>query len=186
MAAAAQTLASRHGRLDVLVNNAAVNDQGLDLPASLVANTATNVAGAARVTEAILPLLTTAEEGEGRGKGTTPPRLVFLSSVMASLTARADPTSYVYALPFVPYCASKAALNMLMLSYHRDLAPRGIIVFGVCPGFLATDITGPADAMREMGAIEAEQGAEVVVDVILGKRDGDAGRIVAAEGVHPW
>ena len=105
---------------------------------------------------------------------------------MASFAARTDPGSMIYEIPFRLYSSSKAALNMLMVGYHKDLKEQGIRVFGVSLGFLATDFAGPADVMRQMGAIEASRGAEVVVDVVVGKRDGSVGQIVSDEGVLPW
>ena len=77
---------------------------------------------------------------------------------------------------------------MLMLGYHKSLKEEGsrIRVFGVCPGFIATDIAAPAEHMRRLGAKEPSEGACVVRDVVLGKREGDEGRVVTMEGVNPW
>ena len=74
---------------------------------------------------------------------------------------------------------------MIMLCYHTELKDR-VKVFGVCPGFLATDFAGPANEMRKMGAIEADEGAKVVRQVVEGERDADVGRVVAAAGTRPW
>ena len=74
----------------------------------------------------------------------------------------------------------------MMQCYHKNLRGMGVKVFGVAPGFLATDFAGPADDMRRMGAIEPEHGAEIIVKVVLGDRDADVGRVVDADGVQDW
>ena len=40
----------------------------------------------------------------------------------------------------IPYSASKGAINSLTISVARDLAPRGIRVNAVSPGFVASDM----------------------------------------------
>lgn len=41
----------------------------------------------------------------------------------------------------LPYCASKAALDLLIRGLARELGPRGIRVNGVAPGLVATDMS---------------------------------------------
>jgi short-subunit dehydrogenase len=53
------------------------------------------------------------------------------------------------------YAATKAAVLMLSESLRAELAPHGIGVTAVCPGFIATNITR---ATRYVGVSDAEQG----------------------------
>ncbi|AJE80585.1 short-chain dehydrogenase/reductase SDR [Streptomyces albus] len=111
-----------HGRLDVLVNNAAVVRGG---PlGSLGAETigpqlATNLVAPVLLTEAVLPAL----EASGG----------VIVNVSTSVGQRAWPGSSVYA-------ATKAALESLTRSWAVELAPRGIRVVAVAPGAVETPI----------------------------------------------
>ena len=129
-----------------------MNNQDRDLAVSINANVNTNIASPASVTDAFLPLLSKAPSS----------RLVFVSTILGSLAAKADPQHMFYGLPFPAHRVRKAALHMLMLIYHADWKDQGVEVFAVCHGLLATDFAGPADEMRKMGAIEADEGAKVV------------------------
>ena len=141
----------------------------------------TNLFGAAALTEAFLPLLSS--EGNAHT-----PRLVFVSSGLGSMGMAADPEKPFYAVDAVPYRASKAALNMLMLQYLKTLGKedKGVKVFGLCPGFCATDLGGNPENSRKYGAVEPEVGAQVIVDTVVGKRDGEVGMVVCKEGVREW
>jgi NAD(P)-dependent dehydrogenase (short-subunit alcohol dehydrogenase family) len=62
-------------------------------------------------------------------------RIVNVSSGMGSL-ADMGPGEFGYR-------ASKAALNVLTVVLAQELAPRGIMVNSVCPGWVRTDMGGP-------------------------------------------
>lgn len=188
VAAAAAAVASTHGRLDVLVNNAGVYADlpGTALPEALAAALPTNVVGTARATEAFLPLLTGKNED-----GATPRRLVFLTSAMASMACATDPASGHYGPYGDGYRASKAGVNMLMAQYAARLGMGEgggkVKVFGVDPGFSATDINGgDKEVLKKMGAREPEVSAMVVARVVRGERDNEAGKVVDEAGVVPW
>lgn len=178
VAAAASSLEERYGRLDVLVNNAAIaRPPGTDLahqnPSTADLGTLrtifeTNFFGVVTVTNALLPLLR-------RSKA---PRIVNVSSSAASLARNADPA---VELPIsAGYTPSKTALTSLTLQYARELRPDGILVNAVCPGYCATDLNGHA------GFRTPAQGAVAAVRMATIPPDGPTGTFVDDEGPVPW
>ena len=129
MRAAAQQLIAKFGRIDLLIANAGI---GVTNPAaefdadklSSVINV--NVIGAANSVAAVLP------EMISRGSG----QLVVISSLAAY---RGLPKS-------AAYCASKAAVSSMFESLRLDLAPHGIGVTIVHPGFIKTPLTAGRQA----------------------------------------
>lgn len=171
VAAATAAIEAAAGRLDVLVNNAGISgriDGGAQDPTTLdldvVRNVLdTNVFGAVRVTNAMLPLLLRAES----------PRIVNMSSNMGSLTLQTGPILAAYA-------PSKTLLNGLTTQYARRLADTNVIVNSCCPGYVATDFTG-FNAPRT-----PEQGAAIAVRLATLPDDGPRGGFFDDEGVVPW
>ena len=51
---------------------------------------------------------------------------------------------------------------------------------------LATGLGGDPEAMKKMGAIDPKIGAELVRDVVEGRRDEDVGKVVRKNNVQPW
>lgn len=135
IAAAVKTIEDTYGRLDVLVNNAAVLLDGKKLdqsPRDLFTQTmTTNVIGTACLTEAFLPLLRKSEL----------PRVIFVSSQMGSLHQATVRDTPFFAVDFKSYDASKAAVNMLALNYARILEDVGGRVNAACPGLVSTNMT---------------------------------------------
>ncbi|KAI1094974.1 NAD(P)-binding protein [Rostrohypoxylon terebratum] len=178
--AAASRITSEYGRLDILINNAGI--ASMTKPPTRTAFRRileTNVVGALSVTEAFLPLLREAIH--------KPPRLVFVSSSMGSITHASNPDSPYYAPGgATEYRTSKAALNMLIALYYARLKPEGFYVFGADPGLCATNFTGNPAALRQRGAAEAWQGGERVATVVKGEKDADVGRVLGEYGVSPW
>lgn len=111
-----------YGRLDVLVNNAAVVHSGAlgTLSAERIEpQIATNLVAPVLLSQAALPLL------EAAGG--------VIVNVSTSIGQRAWPGSSVYA-------ATKTALELLTRSWAVELAPRGIRVVAVAPGAIVTPI----------------------------------------------
>lgn len=176
------------GRLDVLVNNAAICPESSfagkvpDAPPArtLLRDTFnTNCVGVVSVTEAFLALL----------RKSSSPRLVFVSSSTGSLTHASDTSSRLHVTARSEYRASKAALNFLMLQYWTTLKEEGFLVSAADPGLNATRLTGDEEALRKRGAPNPDVGGERIAKVVRGDRDADAGKICGEYGetnVCPW
>jgi NAD(P)-dependent dehydrogenase (short-subunit alcohol dehydrogenase family) len=143
------------GRLDVLVNNAAIHydtwQRGVDADLGVVQEALdTNLLGAWRTAQACLPLLRRSEHG----------RIVNISSGSGSLASMGAGAP--------AYSVSKAALNALTRVLAAELRPEGILVNSVCPGWVATDMGGPGG--RSVG-----EGAASVLWAVLLPDDGPSG-----------
>lgn len=126
---AAAQLITKFGRIDVLIANAGVGvtNPGPDFDAAkLAAVINVNVIGVANSVAAVLP------EMVARGSG----QLVAISSLAAY---RGLPKS-------AAYCASKAGVSAMFESLRLDLAPRGISVTIIHPGFIKTPLTAGRQA----------------------------------------
>jgi NAD(P)-dependent dehydrogenase (short-subunit alcohol dehydrogenase family) len=148
-------LEEAYGRLDVLVNNAAIHydpwQRGVDADLDLVHEALeTNLFGAWRTTQACLPLLRRSQHG----------RIVNVSSGSGSLSSMGAGTP--------AYSVSKAALNALTRILAAELRGDGILVNAVCPGWVATDMGGP-------GGRPVEEGAASVMWGVLLPDDGPTG-----------
>lgn len=176
--AAAELVATKYGRLDVLVNNAGVSNFLPALRESLRAILATNLVGVASVTEAFLPLLKKSDE----------PRLVLVSSSLGSITHASDKTSPYYRAAGTAYRCSKAGVNMMVAQYGHAVNDQetSFKVFGADPGLNATNLTGDADSLRARGAVEPHVGGGVIASVVKGERDADVGKLCSLTGVVPW
>jgi NAD(P)-dependent dehydrogenase (short-subunit alcohol dehydrogenase family) len=139
------------GRVDVLINNAAMPGDWSETPGTADLRAAhaafeTNVFGPWRVIQAFLPLLRRSRRA----------RIVNVSS---GAGAYGDAEFGLGTGPAAAsYAASKAALNALTLKLALELLEERILVNAVCPGLTAT---GPwAD---EVGARPVAEGAASVV-----------------------
>jgi NAD(P)-dependent dehydrogenase (short-subunit alcohol dehydrogenase family) len=186
--AAAERISNEFGRLDVLIQNAAISNTGKQ-PGQSVEDYArttrpssvslsemravwdTNVFGVLSVYQAMLPLLRKAPHA----------RIVNVSSGVGSLTNNSKP-DFPYRSIFGPvYPASKTALNALTVAMAIELEPEGIKVNAVSPGFTKTNLNGFA------GTETVEEGAREAVRVALLGPDGPTGQFTHATlGVLPW
>ena len=121
------------GRIDLLVNNAGVLHSGERFghvdAAVLEDSLHTNAIGPFLLAQALVPWL---REGIDQASGAV---IANLSSVMGSIASLGEFRS-------PSYCASKAAQNMLTVQLAHALAPRGINVLALHPGWVQTDMGG--------------------------------------------
>lgn len=135
----AEELERRFGRVDGLINNAAVHfdtwQRASDADLLTVTEALeTNLIGAWRTTQALLPLLLASRAG----------RVVNVSSEAGSLAGMGGGTP--------AYRVSKAGLNALTRILAAELQGTGLLVNAVCPGWVATDMGGPGGRPVAEGA----------------------------------
>ena len=127
------------GRLDVLINNAAINydtwQRAVSADLAVVQETfETNTYGPWRMVQAFLPLLRQSQHA----------RIVNVSSGGGSLAEMGGGTP--------AYSISKVALNALTRMLASELRHERILVNAICPGWIATDMGGPGGGPVENGA----------------------------------
>ena len=174
VSAAAQTIESEVGRLDVLVNNAGISSapgSRFRAPAEENAENIrtvyeTNVFAVVTVTNSFMPLLLRSDAG----------RIVNVTSKRGSI---AEEGAWV-GRPNMAYSTSKTALNALTVHYARSLAETSIKVNGAAPGHVATDF----NAFR--GSRTPEQGAAVVIRLAQLDNDGPTGLVFEDDVQLMW
>jgi NAD(P)-dependent dehydrogenase (short-subunit alcohol dehydrogenase family) len=172
---AAKFIEEKFGKLDILINNAGVlMDYGIPASASSVDNWRTtfetNVFSLVALTQTLLPLIKKSDAG----------RIVNLSSVLASLTLNADPSSPLGGPYNTAYNASKAALNMFTVHLANELKGTTIKVNAAHPGWVKTDMGGEAAPM------EIVDGAKTSVALATLPDDGPTGAYVHLGEPLPW
>ena len=127
------------GRLDVLVNNAAILydnwQQGSTADLETVQKALdTNLFGAWRMCETFLPLLRRSHAG----------RIVNVSSEGGSLTSMGGGTP--------AYSVSKASLNAMTRILAAEQRGSGVLINAICPGWVATEMGGAGGRPVSEGA----------------------------------
>ena len=185
--AAAEWVRNEFGRLDVLVQNAAISNTR-KLPGQSIEEYAkttrpsnvsldemravwdTNVFGVLAVTQAMLPLLREAPAA----------RIVNVSSGVGSLTRNSDPASPWRSIFGPVYPASKTALNAITLAMAIELEPTRIKVNAACPGYTKTNLNNYS------GTRTVQEGAREPVRLALLGPDGPTGTFSNEDGPLPW
>ncbi|MYS23373.1 NAD(P)-dependent dehydrogenase, short-chain alcohol dehydrogenase family [Streptomyces sp. DvalAA-14] len=176
VAAAVRTVEAAGG-LDVLVNNAGIEERSPDggvfraeeESAEVMSRLfGTNVFGVVRVTQAFLPLL----------RRSAAPVVVNLSSSLGSISQVAAEGTPTYFYPGVAYPASKTAVNMITVQYAKAFPEMRINA--VEPGYTKTDLNA------NTGTQTVEQGAEIIVRMAQVGPDGPTGGYFDVNGPLSW
>lgn len=184
---AVKQVEEKFGRLDILINNAAISrangEQSETMQDYIKRSRATvidvdevrtiwetNVFGVLAVTQAFVPLLRKSEAA----------RIVNVSSGLGSLAVNAAP--HPHRATFNPgYGASKTALNAITLAFAIDLEAENIKVNAVTPGYTSTALN------NYEGNETVEQGAAEAVRVALLGSDGPTGTFTGSVNeAYPW
>lgn len=151
--------------IDVLINNAGLlTREGLDDLdfARIERQMEVNAYGPLRVTAALAPRLAAGS------------KVALVTSRMGSIADNTSGGMYGYRM-------SKAALNMAGASLARDLAPRGIAVALLHPGYVRTEMTGGT------GHVDATESARQLWERIDALTLGSSGSFWHANGEPlPW
>lgn len=133
VAALAEAIGQKHGRLDILVNNAAILDmtsyEALTIERFMEVQDI-NLAGALRVTKAMVPLMR-------KSAGTA--RILNLASVNGIRGSRDS----------LAYSTAKGGIINLTRCLASELAPDGITVNAIAPGFIRTRMSVTPDGSHE-------------------------------------
>lgn len=169
------------GRLDILVNNAAVYLDGetgvkdlytaADVPEEVMrATLEANLFAPILLTQALLPLLHKAQAG----------RIVNLSSILGSLTLHRDPASPIHGANSVAYDTSKTALNAYTVHLAKALEGSRVKVNAAHPGWVQTAMGGSGATMP------VADGARTSVRLALLPDDGPNGGFFHLDEALPW
>lgn len=181
VAAFAHAVAERWDGIDLLVNNAGVNQAGTDRAATagplphvdadaLTAVLRINTVSPVVITAALAPML-------ARAGGAT---VVNTSSRLGSLhiaSSPDDPYEADYA-----YRVSKAALNMATIALAKELAAQGTVVVAMSPGWVRTDMTS-----HQTADLSVEESVSGQLATAISLTAADSGRYLAHTGESiPW
>lgn len=180
IAAARQAIGQQTTVLDVLINNAGVSG-GMPQPTLSTSVDVikqvfeTNLFGVVAVTQAFIDLL----------RQSSAPRIVNVTSGLASLTLHQDPSWKYYNITGAAYHPSKAALNAYTVMLAQELRATPFRVNAVDPGYTATDFnhhSGPGSV--------PDAAARVVKAALLGP-EGPTGQFFSDDnapetGISPW
>ena len=172
---ARQELEVKTQYLNILINNAGIRGE-VPQPASKVPIDRlrlvfeTNFFGAVQTTQEFIDLLKKADQ----------PRIVNVTSDLASLTNHSDPTWKFYPFKSAAYSPSKTALNAYTVMLAFELKDTNFKVNCVNPGHTATDFN------NFKGEKTVEQGASVIVKYATLDKDGETGKFFSDEGETAW
>lgn len=168
----------RHGRLDLLINNAGINARSgggheaflgafkleeLDTD-RLMQMIQVNAIAPVLMVKHLLPLLSAGQDA----------KVVNISSWLGSLAIKTQGGNYGYS-------GSKALLNMFTRAMAQDLKPLNITAIAVNPGWVQTDMGG------SRAPLTPEDSVAGLLQVIYRATLEDAGKFFQWDGAeHPW
>lgn len=164
-------------RLDALVNNAGIGSLSLPVSEAFPLCYLTNAIGPYLIVEAFAPLLKTS---------ITTPRILNVSSGGGSVGRRLDTKAPNHGRGMwgLPYCASKAGLNLISATQAVVYGEMGVKVFVFSPGFVESNL-GPHNRV-ENGAQTTEEGTRPMMAILKGQRDAEHGCFLVKDGQYPW
>ncbi|KAJ7050409.1 hypothetical protein C8F01DRAFT_1179067 [Mycena amicta] len=187
--AAVADIASKHGRLDVLINNAGaaydpkIRDGSMSIREAFNTSWDTNVSGTHVLTTLAIPLLLKSAD----------PRLAFVTSGTSSMwETESENWGNMFALSRInaspekgwpkpkdlnsitSYRSTKTGLNMLMREWFRILKNDPV------------KVCGAGKTLLKMGALEPYVGGEFIRDVVEGKHDDRVGKVIRSQQTQPW
>lgn len=176
---AAEFVKDKYGKLDILVNNAAISiDETVDGKLVQASKTSlevfrktfdTNFFNTIAITQQFVPLVEKSDAG----------RIVFLSSGLGSLTLHSDPASPIYDWKVPAYDISKTAINGYAVHLAYELKDTNIKVNAAHPGSVVTD-------MNANGELPVEDGAKTSVALATLPDDGYTGKFIYLGNELPW
>jgi len=174
-----KAIEQKFGKLDVLINNAAImldeKSNGGFAPASKTSVAMfrktfdTNFFNVIALTHTLLPLIKKSAAG----------RIVFLSSILGSLTLHSDPKSPIYNYKPPAYDISKTALNAYAVHLAYELKGTPIKVNVAHPGSVVTD-------MNAGGNLPVDEGAKTSVALATLSNSGYNGKFIHLGKELPW
>ena len=175
---AADYVAKEYGKLDILINNAAIaieNEWFVNTSTTVSISTLKetfdiNFFSTIATTQAFLPLL----------KKSTAGRIVNLSSILGSLHEQSNQEGDVYAIKSLAYNSSKSALNSFTIHLAAALSDTNIKVNSAHPGWVKTEM-GTDEA-----PMEVVDGAKTSVALALLPEDGPTGQFIHMGESVPW
>jgi NAD(P)-dependent dehydrogenase (short-subunit alcohol dehydrogenase family) len=173
--AAAGLLSTQAGKLDVLVNNAAIGGAQPQSASSVDVAVLrdvyeTNFFGVVQVTQAMLPLMQKSQA----------PRIVNVSSELGSLGYHYRDKSEYFASNLMAYSTSKTAVNAFTLMLANEMQHTAFKINSVTPGYTATDLTD------QTGSQTPEEAAQVIVKYATLGSEGPSGQFLGATGQMFW
>ncbi|TWF41728.1 NAD(P)-dependent dehydrogenase (short-subunit alcohol dehydrogenase family) [Chitinophaga polysaccharea] len=176
--AAHNQVSSTTGSLDVLINNAGIlggyAQQAINAPGSTIREVFdTNFFGVISLTQALMNLLQKSAQ----------PRIVNVTSGLASLTNHSDPSWKYYNVKGAAYGPSKTALNAYTVVLAYELRDTAFKVNAIDPGYTATDFN------QHRGTGTVEDAAAIIVRFATLDENGPTGKFYsndAAGGEMAW
>jgi NAD(P)-dependent dehydrogenase (short-subunit alcohol dehydrogenase family) len=181
--ALAAMIEENYGRLDILVNNAAVEKEGVDFGNPDGFNTTSTVSQEAlqetfdinffsvvALTQTLLPLIRRSPAG----------RIVNLSSILGSLTLHAEPSSSIYKTKAFAYDATKRAINAFTVHLAAELRDTPIKVNSAHPGWVKTELGGAG------ANLDITEGGNTSVQLATLSANGPTGAYIHLDQKLPW